>query len=549
MNKQVAGFIIAFLIVVIPVSVFLAQKSTPRSTPASSSSVISGTSYYIDCTNGNDTNTGTSESQAWKTLLKANAATLSPGDVLLLKRGCTWQGPLAAKWKGTQLAPITIDAYGTGELPIIQNDITNVAITGSYQIIQNIHTRADPERVDAGCQNQKVGRKYGFAFLEPADHNTVQNSEATDMTAGVQIHFNTHFNKVLHNKLINNNMMDGLDTIPNNDYGAFGLLVHGDDAEVAYNEISGSDACSYDYGRDGSAIEIYGGRNNYFHHNISINNNTFTELGNSQSTNNTYAYNIVISHIASSSFIVARPEAPQTKIYNNTFYSDVETNNNAGIVCTGGCNANVLIFKNNIVDYFGNSLYADGPFAESNNMYWSPNGQPRIENPNPAVKIDATSKLADPLFMNPLSQDFHLKAGSPAIDAGTRELLLSRDVLDYDNQIVPQGLGVDIGALEFTSGIVPSNTPTQIPTMTLSPTQTQPSPTSSISPTGTLIVDEDIDHDGCIGLLDFNAWFKAIKGTPQANTTPDVNHDGSVDIVDFNLWFIAMKNLTPDKLC
>ncbi|GEM_PF-3490586 len=60
---------------------------------------------------------------------------------------------------------------------------------------------------------------------------------------------------------------------------------------------------------------------------------------------------------------------------------------------------------------------------------------------------------------------------------------------------------------------------------------------------------EDVDKDGCVGLLDFNAWFKAIRGTPQANSSPDINKDGSIDIVDFNLWFRAMKNLPPEKLC
>jgi len=80
------------------------------------------------------------------------------------------------------------------------------------------------------------------------------------------------------------------------------------------------------------------------------------------------------------------------------------------------------------------------------------------------------------------------------------------------------------------------------PTLTMTPTPTQPSPTLSHLP-------EDIDRDECVGILDFNAWFQAMRGNPRPGTFPDINGDGSVDIVDFNLWFRAMKNLPPEKLC
>src|SRR5690242_10027884 len=43
--------------------------------------------YYVDCTGGNDTNSGTAESAAWKSLSKARTAPLLPGDRLLFKRG------------------------------------------------------------------------------------------------------------------------------------------------------------------------------------------------------------------------------------------------------------------------------------------------------------------------------------------------------------------------------------------------------------------------------------------------------------------------------
>lgn len=84
--------------------------------------------------------------------------------------------------------------------------------------------------------------------------------------------------------------------------------------------------------------------------------------------------------------------------------------------------------------------------------------------------------------------------------------------------------------------------PTEVPSVTPMPTGISPTNIPSQLP-------EDINHDGCVGVLDFNAWFQAVKGNPRIGTQPDINQDGSVDIVDFNVWFRAMKNLPPDKLC
>lgn len=45
-----------------------------------------GTTYYVDSKSGSDSNDGTSESKAFKTLDKVNALNLEPGDTVLLKR-------------------------------------------------------------------------------------------------------------------------------------------------------------------------------------------------------------------------------------------------------------------------------------------------------------------------------------------------------------------------------------------------------------------------------------------------------------------------------
>ncbi len=69
------------------------------------------------------------------------------------------------------------------------------------------------------------------------------------------------------------------------------------------------------------------------------------------------------------------------------------------------------------------------------------------------------------------------------------------------------------------------------------------SPPMTVSPTPTVpgFEPEDINHDNCINIMDFNHWFTAALGNPFSNSYPDINKDGKVDIVDFNYWFMAIQ--------
>lgn len=77
------------------------------------------TTYYMDATNGNDNNNGTSETSAWKTLSKINNTTFSPGDFIAFKRGEKWVGRFEFKSEGAVDNPIVFGAYGTGPKPIL----------------------------------------------------------------------------------------------------------------------------------------------------------------------------------------------------------------------------------------------------------------------------------------------------------------------------------------------------------------------------------------------------------------------------------------------
>jgi hypothetical protein len=443
-----------------------------------------GTVYYLDCTGGNDGNAGTSPSQAWRTLGQVNTAWLAAGDSLLLRRGCVWNGPLNIGWQGSATAPIVVGAYGAGELPVIQSGTTNVDavfVTGSYIVLDGLWTRAIAPQRDPNCGNTAVGQISGFRFAGSAAYNTLQNSRATDLTEGVKIEQSSHHNTITRSVFANNAMMAQLTTSPGDDYGAFGANVHGDDNEIAYNEFSGSDACSYDYTRDGSAVEIYGGQRNNVHHNRSTNNETFTELGYPRSADNRFAYNVVTSALTNSTFLVTRGASDgfgpvtRTKAYNNTVY--LTGSNATAVVCAGGCSPDILTLKNNIIWSDYQVAWVDQPFDEGYNIYWKADGAPIFK----MAAMSPTSKRANPSFAGAsvTAPNFHLVDGSPAVDFGSTESAGAGYTIDYDGLSVPSGTGVDAGAYEHALPPAPTRTAGPAPSATGTPTGTAAPPTAT----------------------------------------------------------------------
>src|SRR5262245_43362518 len=75
--------------------------------------------YYVDAKSGNDGNSGTSPTNAWKTLEKVNGFQFQAGDSILFKRGEIWREQLNFPSSGAEGRPIVLDAYGSGALPVI----------------------------------------------------------------------------------------------------------------------------------------------------------------------------------------------------------------------------------------------------------------------------------------------------------------------------------------------------------------------------------------------------------------------------------------------
>lgn len=429
------------------------------------------TTYYVDCRNGSDSRNGRSQGQAWRSLNKANRASLQPGDSLLFKRGCKWGGTLRAKWHGTASRPILIGAYGSGNRPVIHNRASdlrnryhaNVLVTGSHQIIEHFTTYIVNPPVVRGCRNNPIGFYVGFNFrgtggdARAASHNVLRNVEALRHTAGVHLTRHADHNRIENSSFRANHVMSKLtpkSQHASDDIGAWGILIRGDHNEVVNNFFTRNNAwCTYDTAPQGNSVEIYQGRHNNIHHNTSLNDRVFSELGGSRdrrAEDNRFAYNLVTSNVRDARFVVVRgggnPFGPtrRTHIYHNTVY--YTGSQSQALVCHSGCSNEIARAEGNIFWAQEKAIYADGRFHERNNIFWNRQGDPFLQ--LRGFEMHSSSRIADPRFRNPGARQFQLRNNSPAINEGST-VYENRDLL---GNRVPSGGAPDIGAYEWRSG-------------------------------------------------------------------------------------------------
>ena len=460
------------LAVLLATGAFLSYKGIPKVKelsrnligkidPGNVLSLATGRLYYIDCQNGNDSNSGNTESSTWKTFTKVNSVTLTAGDAIYVKRDgvCTdtVNGVLNLTSSGNSTDQILVSAYGVGSNPKIVKTGSGDAIivSGAYIVISNLHVTADLATVakDSACQNGPIGTMSGIRLDKNSHDVTIKNIRASNLYAGVYIAGDltsgtvSNRNKIINNVFIDNKMMNSQSSA-----GAMGVLVWGDDNEVAYNEFSGNDACSRLYTRDGSAVEIYGGKRNNIHHNRAYNNETFSELGHIRTADNKFGYNLMVSKLPYSKGFVTRGAGdsygpvPNSTFYNNTVYLTGSTSQ--AFVCAGDCNTTttpVFTVKNNIFSGAQKSAYFGGTsFIESNNIF------NKIPEPT-SYSINGASKVTDPQFATVEDAytsviNMHLKSTSPAVNAGSSDN--GGYTTDLDGAGVPVST-VDIGAFEY----------------------------------------------------------------------------------------------------
>lgn len=369
-----------------------------------------------------------------RTLERASALPLAPGDALYFRRGGTWTGTLTISASGVSGANIIVGQYGTGPQPKFSGGASScIHLKGSWITLDNVQT--------SGC---------GWSGVKvEGDNVIVKYVTSTGNFAGVFIGPGSDGGLYERNRLADNNRMNLNTPGTDDDSGAFGFLVQGNRNELRWNDISGSDAKSADYGRDGCAIEIYGASGTVVHHNTAVSNNCFVELG--RSTNgppvdgNRFEHNSVVSFEregdtpkagSQATALITRADAKFGPVTNTKFRNNsVRLHGNGAlnevvtaISCSGPCKADNLELRANAIMVSGTGSrtgWVDSQFGNSDfNVYFPALPQGLIRG--------AFDIVARPGFVS----DTNLRlagTSSPAVDRGCTVYW----TYDLDRQPVP----------------------------------------------------------------------------------------------------------------
>ncbi|MFQ5771402.1 MAG: right-handed parallel beta-helix repeat-containing protein, partial [bacterium] len=397
--------------------------------------------YYVAKT-GSDTNPGT-EAQPWLTIQKA-ADTMVAGDTVYVRAG-VYSERVIVRNSGIQGNLITIKNY-PGETPVIDTNYSpgGFYIEGSYIHIEGFEiTRITGQAI--GTSNAVLNR--GLEIIGNYVHDIgIPGGEAV---YGIGLNYATS-SLVKNNEVgrLNHDLEQGITYGGNDGLGlAWGSTNNIFEGNEVYNVDNGlwidyqdtNNIIRYNYFHDidaidpahPDAIQIYGPNNTIAY-------NTFKgdwtkgdgpHIGQYVKVDN---LKIIGNLFIGGGNYHVRLGGENLEIINNVFY-----NGQYGILIYTQFNPSG-IFKNNILygDEWSTSLnqYFDADY----NLFYKFEGSPNTYG-------QVHSKWGDPLFVdannpNHLLKDFHLQAGSPAIDAGTSDGTPTTDLegnLRYDDPNTP----------------------------------------------------------------------------------------------------------------
>ena len=430
---------------------------------------LRGANYYVDATGGNDSNPGTYQGKAWKTIAKVNAAPLKPGDSVLFKCGGTWQGQLTIPSSGSAGSPITFKAYGVGANPILDgvnkqsNVITNnqdyIVIDGfeiknglfgiwsesSYSTYSNniIHdnyhegiritgTNKSNITVDGGSiYNQTTGNSTGILLGAAVPYITIKNTEFYNQNVAIdgwEGGGSTHLT---------------IDNIYAHDHTGYALHLI-DAAGGVFTDII-IQYCNFDHNGIG-AIQSTG---DYYYRS----GNVLLWRGD----NGIIRYNKFTRGMG---WGMDAYNCDGLTVYNNIFANNYDTQTNPigpGIGLESNSSQGVTVYNNT---FYGNTegLELSNDEADlanityKNNIFYA-NTYDVTSYGNPQTTVVQSNNLlsaTNPLFVNAANNDFHLQASSPAIGAGAN--LSAIFTIDYAG--TTRTTPYDIGAYEYYSSIL-----------------------------------------------------------------------------------------------
>jgi len=124
----------------------------------------SGITYYVDSM-ANCPGSGT-QASPWCNFSVVNTRPFYPGDQILLKRGDTFTSGMTLYGSGTSTSYLTVAAYGSGPLPIINGDDNTSSIgidlyNNSYVEVEDVSV----EDAGSGILINDLTNQTGYRFL------------------------------------------------------------------------------------------------------------------------------------------------------------------------------------------------------------------------------------------------------------------------------------------------------------------------------------------------------------------------------------------------
>lgn len=372
--------------------------------------IAQGTTYYVSLT-GKDSNSGTSTSAPFRTLLRA-VQPLDPGDTLYI-RGGTWT---------EQLDLMKYNTSGTSGKYIKISGYPGETVTIRY---------AEP--ISGGYGPIKARGTRGYLIFE----NFVLDGINMPPATGWQIDgSNHHF--VLRNLDIKNFRYNGLYTA-GNDIQVINCKIHDNKPPTSTGYYYGIYANRSSnlliqgnqiYNNSGGGLHLYPGP----HSNPIIRNNSIMH-------NNYQARASVGGIILYSS---AGPIS-NAKIYNNLVYRNGTSSSGPATGIRLVNTTSTKVWNNTI---YGNKTYGlqissgSSTTAQNNILYGNGTANYSNHGSNTTYTNNVTT---DPKFMSASSNNFQLQSSSPAANKG---VALSSVLNDYRNVPRPKGATHDIGGYE-----------------------------------------------------------------------------------------------------
>ncbi len=404
-----------------------------------------GTTYYVATTGTDAPGCGTIASPC-RTIQYASGL-VSAGDTVLINPG-TYTGGITVDIGGTASEPITFRANGAG---VVINgsggERDAFFITGADYIvvegltIQNA-TRAGM-RIDAshhvtvrGCTFANNGT-WGL-FTDFSDYTTVENCEsygAVDQH-GIYISNSSDYPTIRGNRL-HHNRGCGLHMNGDISMGGDGIISHAlvENNIIYENGVGGGSGINM----DGVTYSIV--RNNLLYDNHASGISLYQIDGGSGSHDNRVLNNtILMASDGRWGINIPEAEAPPAVNNNNQLFNNIIYNYHSwrgSISIAPSALAGFESDYNVVMDRFS----ADDGSTRLTLAQWQ------------ALGYDAHSIIAPPtqLFVGASIDNYHLKAGSPAIDKGTA---LNDVSADLEGNPRPFGTAYDIGAYEFRPVLV-----------------------------------------------------------------------------------------------